>query len=154
VHDVLDFVLIPLSVASSSLASASALAFTGVILQPKDSDLPVSIMADLVTITYRDRVAIITIDNPKKLGALTKDGFYQISKYLREIETHDEVFITVLTGRGRFFSAYAFLLNNRIHPQVDVFRTVAQMYRSIVTFLSDKTPGDMASRSPLRAIST
>jgi len=63
-------------------------------------------MSDHVTLSYHDRIAIITINNPKKLGALTKDGFYQISKYLREIETHDEVFITVLTGKGRFFSAY------------------------------------------------
>ena len=63
--------------------------------------MPYGVLAE-----YRGRVAIITLDNPKKLNALTKDGFYQISKYMREIEEHDEVFITVLTGNGRFFSAY------------------------------------------------
>lgn len=62
-------------------------------------------MSDVVSVDYRGRIAIVTINNPKKLNALTKDGFYQISKYLREIEAHDEVFITVLIGKGRFFSA-------------------------------------------------
>jgi Delta3-Delta2-enoyl-CoA isomerase len=64
-----------------------------------------------ISVEYRDRVAIITLDNPKKLNALTKDGFYQISNFLREIEEHDEVFITVLTGKGRFFSAYVIRVN-------------------------------------------
>ncbi len=62
-------------------------------------------MSDAISVDYRGRIAIITINNPKKLNALTKDGFYQIAKYLREIETHDEVFITILIGKGRFFSA-------------------------------------------------
>jgi Delta3-Delta2-enoyl-CoA isomerase len=63
-------------------------------------------MPDGVSVEYRGRVAIITLDNQKKLNALTKDGFYQISKFLREIEAHEEVYITVLIGKGRFFSAY------------------------------------------------
>jgi peroxisomal 3,2-trans-enoyl-CoA isomerase len=63
-------------------------------------------MLDGVSIEYRGGVAIITLDNQKKLNALTKDGFYQISKFLREIEAHEEVHITVLIGKGRFFSAY------------------------------------------------
>lgn len=58
-----------------------------------------------VSVEYRGRVAIITLDNQKKLNALTKDGFYQIAKFLREIETHSEVFVTILIGKGRFFSA-------------------------------------------------
>ena len=65
-------------------------------------------MADsTVTVTYKGRIAVITIDNQRKLNALTQDQYYLISKYLREIATHDEVFITVLTGKGKgtFFSA-------------------------------------------------
>jgi len=60
-----------------------------------------------VTVEYQDKIAIITIDNVPKLNALDADGYYLIAKYMREIAEHDEVFITVLTGKGRFFSAGA-----------------------------------------------
>lgn len=58
-----------------------------------------------VRVEYRGRIAIITIDNPRKLGALTLDGYYALAHYLREIAAHDEVVITILTGTGSFFSA-------------------------------------------------
>lgn len=60
---------------------------------------------DTVRVEYRGRIAIITIDNKKKLGALDGDGYYLLAKYMREVATHDEVHITVLTGTGGFFSA-------------------------------------------------
>jgi len=60
-----------------------------------------------VSIEYEGRIAIITIDNQKQLNALTQDEYYQIATYLREIAEHDEVYITVLTGKGRYFSAGA-----------------------------------------------
>lgn len=53
-----------------------------------------------VTLEYKGRIAVITIDNEKKLNALTQDGYYLIAKFMREIATHDEVFVTVLTGKG------------------------------------------------------
>jgi hypothetical protein len=59
-------------------------------------------MAEPVRVEYKGRIAVITIDNEKKLNALTQDGYYLIAKFLREIATHDEVFITVLTGMGKF----------------------------------------------------
>jgi len=61
-----------------------------------------------VKIDYQGRVAIITIDRPEKLNALPKDGFYRLSECLREVDTHDEVSITILIGTGRFFSAYVY----------------------------------------------
>lgn len=62
-------------------------------------------MADTVLLEYRGPIAIITLNNPKKLNAQSKNGFYQVAKYLREVATHDEVTITILTGVGRYFSA-------------------------------------------------
>ena len=67
------------------------------------SDLP---LEQWITLEYQDRIAIITINRPDKLNALPKDGFYRITQCLREIETHDEVLVTLLTGKGRFFCAY------------------------------------------------
>lgn len=67
-------------------------------------------MADsVISVEYKGRVATITISNEKKLNALTQQQYYDIAKALREIATHDEVYITVLLAKGRFFSAYACL---------------------------------------------
>lgn len=67
-------------------------------------------MADsVISVEYKGRIATITISNEKKLNALTQQQYYDIAKALREISTHDEVYITVLLAKGRFFSAYACL---------------------------------------------
>jgi peroxisomal 3,2-trans-enoyl-CoA isomerase len=62
-------------------------------------------MASVIKVEYRGRVAIVTIDNEKKLNALDKSQYYELAQKLREIATHDEVFITFLTGKGQYFSA-------------------------------------------------
>jgi peroxisomal 3,2-trans-enoyl-CoA isomerase len=62
-------------------------------------------MADVVKVSYSGRIATITIDNDKKLNALGADGYYAISVALREIALRDNIYITILTGKGRYFSA-------------------------------------------------
>ncbi|KAI0377842.1 ClpP/crotonase [Hypomontagnella monticulosa] len=64
-------------------------------------------MADEIKVEYSGRIATITIDNDKKLNALGFKGYYAISKALREIAERDDIYITVLTGKGRYFSAGA-----------------------------------------------
>ncbi|KKY38199.1 putativetrans-enoylisomerase [Diaporthe ampelina] len=65
-------------------------------------------MADsVISVEYKGRIATITISNEKKLNALNQQQYYEIAKALREIATHDEVYITVLLAKGRFFSAQA-----------------------------------------------
>ncbi|KLU81498.1 Delta(3,5)-Delta(2,4)-dienoyl-CoA isomerase [Magnaporthiopsis poae ATCC 64411] len=61
----------------------------------------------VISVEYRGRLAIITIDNEKKLNALDQRGYYDLSQRLREVATHDEVYITLLTAKGRYFSAGA-----------------------------------------------
>lgn len=65
-------------------------------------------MSDLEnTIAFQTsgRIAIITLNNPKKLNALTRDHYYHIAKLLRHIATKPDIYITIFTGNGRFFSA-------------------------------------------------
>jgi peroxisomal 3,2-trans-enoyl-CoA isomerase len=64
-------------------------------------------MADhnAITLIYQGRIAIITINRPSKLNALNGDLYYLLGERLREIEKRDDIFVTVLTGTGRFFSA-------------------------------------------------
>lgn len=56
-------------------------------------------------VEYKGRLAQVTITNEKKLNALNGDQYFELSQILREIATHDEVYITFLTGKGRYFSA-------------------------------------------------
>lgn len=72
-------------------------------------------MADsVISVEYKGRIATITISNEKKLNALNQQQYYEIAKALREIATHDEVYITVLLAKGRFFSAYACLTSSSL----------------------------------------
>lgn len=61
--------------------------------------------SSVISIDYRGRVAVITIANEKKLNALTQEQYYELSQALREVAKHDEVFVTVILGKGRYFSA-------------------------------------------------
>jgi hypothetical protein len=60
---------------------------------------------DWIKVEYLGRIAIITLNRPERLNALPKDDFYNLSQRLREVDTHAEVTITLLIGKGRFFSA-------------------------------------------------
>lgn len=62
-------------------------------------------MSSTISIEYRGRVAVITIANEKKLNALSQAQYFELSQALRAVAKHEEVFVTVLLGKGRFFSA-------------------------------------------------
>ncbi|GAD91516.1 hypothetical protein PVAR5_0088 [Paecilomyces variotii No. 5] len=68
---------------------------------------------EVVTVKYQDRVAIITLNNASKLNALTGDHYYLLGERMREVAARDDIFITVLTGTGRFFSAGADVTSTR-----------------------------------------
>ncbi|KAL8734549.1 MAG: hypothetical protein Q9166_001449 [cf. Caloplaca sp. 2 TL-2023] len=60
-----------------------------------------------VTLTIDGKIAIVTLNLPQKLNALTQDLYYRVSCLLREIAARDDIYITILTGKGRYFSAGA-----------------------------------------------
>ncbi|KAJ5139325.1 Crotonase core [Penicillium bovifimosum] len=62
---------------------------------------------NIITVSYQDRVAIVTLNRPDKLNALNADLYYLLGERLREIDARKDIFITVVTGTGRFFSAGA-----------------------------------------------
>ncbi|KAH7125617.1 peroxisomal d3,d2-enoyl-CoA isomerase-like protein [Dendryphion nanum] len=62
---------------------------------------------DGILVEYKGKVAIITLNQPKKLNALNQDLYYALAKALVDIAARDDIYITVLTGNGRFFSAGA-----------------------------------------------
>ncbi|KAI9711279.1 MAG: hypothetical protein M1820_002266 [Bogoriella megaspora] len=71
---------------------------------------------DTIKLEIRGKIAIITIDNEKKLNALNQDQYYQLAVTLLEIAARDDVYITILTGKGRFFSAGADVTISRSTP--------------------------------------
>lgn len=60
---------------------------------------------DPIKLTYQGRLAIITLNRPKKLNALDADLYYLLGEHLREVDKRDDIYITILTGSGRYFSA-------------------------------------------------
>ena len=67
-----------------------------------------STITDQITLTTQGKIAIITLNLPHKLNALTQDLYYRLACLLREIARREDIYITILTGKGRYFSAYAF----------------------------------------------
>lgn len=59
----------------------------------------------VVSLEYRGRLAILTIENEQKLNSMTQMQYYDLAQKMREVATHDEVYITVLLAKGRYFSA-------------------------------------------------
>lgn len=64
-------------------------------------------MPSVISLEFKGRVAVITICNERKLNALDQNGYYELSEKLREVAEHDEVFVTLLIAKGRYFSAGA-----------------------------------------------
>ena len=63
-------------------------------------------MADSEILTeYRGKVAIITLNAPKKLNAMSGESYYKLARAMNEVAEREDIYITVLTGKGRFFSA-------------------------------------------------
>ncbi|KAK5408634.1 dodecenoyl-CoA isomerase [Exophiala xenobiotica] len=58
-----------------------------------------------VTVKYRGRIAIITLNVPAKLNALTSEGYFLLADCMRKVANEPEIVVTVLTGSGRLFSA-------------------------------------------------
>ncbi|KAJ5107746.1 hypothetical protein N7456_004421 [Penicillium angulare] len=71
---------------------------------------------EVITVSYQERIAIVTLNRPQKLNALNGDLYYRLAERLQEIDERDDIYITVLTGTGRFFSAGA----DVSMPRVDV----------------------------------
>jgi len=62
-------------------------------------------VTNAVTLEVKGKIAIITLCVEKKLNALSQAGYFRIACLLQEVAQMDDVYITVLTGKGRFFSA-------------------------------------------------
>lgn len=58
-----------------------------------------------ITLETRGKIAIITLNRASKLNALDLKLYYRLSCLMREVAARKEIYITILTGKGRYFSA-------------------------------------------------
>ena len=81
------------------------------------------------------RIAIITLNQPKKLNAMTQPYYYRISCLLRDIAANPDISVTVITGSGRFFSAGANVTTTRpgVGPGTDKDAARGDILRSFVS---------------------
>jgi peroxisomal 3,2-trans-enoyl-CoA isomerase len=61
---------------------------------------------DAVILQKKGNVAIITLNKPNKLNAMTSEDYFKVACLMYEVAAMEDITITVLTGTGRFFSAY------------------------------------------------
>ncbi|RPB05838.1 ClpP/crotonase [Choiromyces venosus 120613-1] len=64
-------------------------------------------MSEPILLEVKKNVALITLNQPKKLNALTGDLYFDLAQVMQKVAGMEEVTITVLTGTGRYFSAGA-----------------------------------------------
>ncbi|CBX97022.1 hypothetical protein IAQ61_008032 [Plenodomus lingam] len=60
-----------------------------------------------ILVEYKGKIAIITLNVPKKLNALDGTLYYQLARAMHEVADRTDIYITILTGKGRYFSAGA-----------------------------------------------
>jgi peroxisomal 3,2-trans-enoyl-CoA isomerase len=64
-------------------------------------------MADEILLETRGKVAIITFNREQKLNALNSELYFKLASLMNDVAKRPEIFITVITGKGRFFSSGA-----------------------------------------------
>ena len=60
---------------------------------------------EAIKVDRDDGITFITLNRPDKLNSLTIQHYQLLAKRLREAAARDDVIVTVVTGRGRYFSA-------------------------------------------------
>jgi enoyl-CoA hydratase/carnithine racemase len=86
-------------------------------------------MSDLLRYHLEDRVALLTLNRPDKLNALSNELLGAIMQILDRIELDPAVRSVVITGTGRAFSAGADIAGFRRHIEAGPAEAVAHFMR-------------------------
>jgi len=76
-----------------------------------------------IQVETRGHVALITLDRPKALNALSSGLFEDLNRALDEIEANEEIRCTVLTGSAKAFAAGADIKEMQPHSSVTAYMT-------------------------------
>lgn len=64
-----------------------------------------AITMEIVTVHRRGPIAVIVLNNPRKLSALSSQGYFLLGERLRSVAKDSGIAVTIVTGKGKFFSA-------------------------------------------------
>lgn len=56
-------------------------------------------------VRFEGFIATITLNKPDKLNALSGDDLFDLGSLLEDIAEREDIYATVITGNGRFFSS-------------------------------------------------
>ncbi len=91
-------------------------------------------MSNLVTYEERDSVGIITLNNPEKRNALTKEMIVEVRRILERVGEEKKVKVIVFRGEGKGFCSghyYEDVLQESIKDVYDVFTECSKMFKTM-----------------------
>lgn len=86
-------------------------------------------MTDVLTVATREQIALLTLNRPEKLNALSNELLAAINAALDGIELDPAVRVVVITGAGRAFSAGADIAAFQQHMEAGPAQAVARIMR-------------------------
>ncbi|RCK63508.1 3,2-trans-enoyl-CoA isomerase [Candida viswanathii] len=111
---------------------------------------------DLITYEVKDRAAVITLNNPKKLNALSIPQYDTICKLLERANAEEDTVITLLQSTGRVFSAGAnadSIVGQDAELETWLNMSVAKQTFLVQTFLAHKKILAVALNGPVIGLS-
>lgn len=113
-------------------------------------------MSDAITYEVKGRAAIITLNNPKILNALTYQQYDQICGFLNRANDEPDTVITLIQSSGRAFSAGANAaaiskLDNKLETWLD--KSIARQVYLVQTFAQHKKILAVALNGPAIGLS-
>jgi methylglutaconyl-CoA hydratase len=96
-------------------------------------------MYNTITLTYEDRIALLTLNRPEKRNAISFEVVEEVLRALEEVK-RSQALVLIVTGAGKAFSGGLDLDNlkalvGRTHEQnVRDTETMAQLFRAIYEF--------------------
>ncbi|KAM0791365.1 hypothetical protein ACM66B_005830 [Microbotryomycetes sp. NB124-2] len=82
-----------------------------------------------IILEFQAPFAIVTLNIPKKLNAMDSALYKRLSAILQSIDRRDDIYCTVITGRGKFFSAGADVKQTRFDANSGADPRVASLGR-------------------------
>ncbi|KAG7664528.1 uncharacterized protein J8A68_001954, partial [[Candida] subhashii] len=113
-------------------------------------------MSDAITYEVKGRAAIITLNNPKILNALTYQQYDEICGFLNRAKDEPDTVITLIQSSGRAFSAGANAaaiskLDNKLETWLD--KSIARQVYLVQTFAQHKKILAVALNGPAIGLS-
>lgn len=103
-----------------------------------------------ITMTYDDKVALITLSRPRKKNAFSKLMYRELEKAIRSASANKEVSVIMLTGSGDYYSSGNDLSNfsEMKHPLTIAKEAREILFSFIDSFITCQKPIIVAVNGP------